>query len=252
MKPKTKPQFTFGIVVTLIISVGLPLAGSVLIQLVDLSNWRWIPVRLHSVVEITGPLIALGVALLLLPRRGAEQGVVHFIWVSSALIAMGLLDGFDSWLQPGSVFVWTDSMALLVGGLLFNLIWLPDNLARTRLARVLPGLVAVAAGVLGVLSVTFSNQLPLLMSGDSFTSAAIAINVLGGLFFVTAGASFVLRYRMQGSKDDLLFANLCFLFGVSGVVFAHSRLWDAAWWYWHLLRLLAYLIVLGYAFSLYS
>jgi signal transduction histidine kinase len=39
---------------------------------------------------------------------------------------------------------------------------------------------------------------------------------------------------------------LALLFGLAEVMFTYSVLWDAQWWFWHFLRLTAYLLVLGY------
>src|ERR1035441_7026717 len=100
MKPIIHPRFKFGIVATLIISGGLPLAGSVLIQFY-FSDWRWTQEAFHSEVEAAGTFIALTVAILLLLQRRVQEDDVHFIWVASALIAMGLLDAFHGGVHPG-------------------------------------------------------------------------------------------------------------------------------------------------------
>ncbi|MBI4458544.1 MAG: sensor histidine kinase, partial [Acidobacteria bacterium] len=120
-----------------------------------------------------------------------------------------------------------------------------------RVGEALPGLAAAAAAEIGIIIFALSDRLPEMMNRDGFTPLAKVINVLGGLFFLAAAVRFVLRYRERGSKTDFLFAQQCLLFGGAGVLFAYSQLWDAAWWYWHLLRLLAYLVVFGYAFSVY-
>ena len=244
-----KPRIHFGVVATFLISGAIPLAGSILVQLY-FPDWHWTHEPFHSVVEAAGAFIALTVAVLLLQMRG-RQDAVHFTWIASALIGMGLLDGFHSALRVGGGFVRTHSMAVLLGGLLFSLIWLPDHLARTRLAKALPGLTAVIATVVGLLIAAFPDKLPAMLNHDGFTPVAKAVNFSGGMFFIAAGIRFLLRYQARSRKDDLLFANQCLLFGGAGVLFANSTLWDAAWWYWHLLRLVAYLVVFGYAFSIY-
>lgn len=42
------------------------------------------------------------------------------------------------------------------------------------------------------------------------------------------------------------------MFGIAGLAFPFSNLWDATWWIWHLLRLVAYALSLGYVANLYS
>ena len=36
------------------------------------------------------------------------------------------------------------------------------------------------------------------------------------------------------------------LFGVANLAFHGSELWDIKWWFWHSLRLLSYLLALGF------
>lgn len=249
MKQMFKPRIHFGVIATFLVSGAVPLAGSALVH-IYFSESHGIHEPLHSVIEAAGAFIAITLAVLLLQMR-AGQDMVHFTWIASALISMGVLDGFHSGLDPGAAFVWTHSLATLIGGLLFCLIWLPDYPGRTRLAKALPGSAAVIATLVGILIATFPNELPAALYQDGFTLAAKAINLSGGLCFIAAGICFLLRYHAQSRKDDLLFANQCLLFGGAGVIFPNSSLWDAAWWYWHLLRLVGYLVVFGYAFSVY-
>ncbi|MBI3894653.1 MAG: hypothetical protein HY313_01850 [Acidobacteria bacterium] len=76
-------RLKFGVTSTLLISGGLPLAGSILIRLY-FSDWYWFQEHLHMVAEATGAFIALIVAVLLLLQMRVEQNATHYIWVSSA------------------------------------------------------------------------------------------------------------------------------------------------------------------------
>jgi signal transduction histidine kinase len=69
---------------------------------------------------------------------------------------------------------------------------------------------------------------------------------LACLFFIAAAWRFGLDYRRSGRAEDMLFANLALLFGLAEFVFMYSIPWDNRWWFWHLLRLLACLLVLAY------
>jgi signal transduction histidine kinase len=53
-------------------------------------------------------------------------------------------------------------------------------------------------------------------------------------------------HRHSPSADTYLFTCLALMFGLAELIFVYSRLWDGAWWFWHLLRLATYLLVLGY------
>ncbi len=87
-------------------------------------------------------------------------------------------------------------------------------------------------------------------AGD-FTPLAIAINFLGGALFLVAASRFMFDFYHSQKTETCLFAYLALLFGVSGVTFTQSTLWDPSWWQWHLLRLVAYLLVLGVLFRGY-
>jgi len=79
-----------------------------------------------------------------------------------------------------------------------------------------------------------------------FTSAAITINILAGALFLAAVLRFMLDFHRSGSLEAYLFACMSLLFGLSGLTFQYSSIWDNGWWTWHLLRLISYLLVLGF------
>jgi methyl-accepting chemotaxis protein len=54
------------------------------------------------------------------------------------------------------------------------------------------------------------------------------------------------NYKRSGKPEFFLFLCLALLFGLSELTFKFSALWDAGWWLWHLMRLLAYLIALWF------
>ncbi len=91
-----------------------------------------------------------------------------------------------------------------------------------------------------------------MVRGAAFTPLANAVNLAGGCGFVAATAHFLRRYRQTADADELLFANYCLLFGMAALLVPFSALWDADWWWWHFLRLAAYLIVLADTFLLYQ
>ncbi len=244
-------KYKSGMTTTLLLAVILPVAGSVFVHAV-LPGRNWIQVPLHSAVEALGALAALSLAVFSLLLWKYRKEYAPSIWIACALIGMGILDGFHSAVSPGNSFVWLRSTATLIGGFLFALVWLPERIARSRAADVLPALVAVTAGIFGTLSIVFSDALPVMISQGVFTSAAKAVNILGGLFFLLAAIHFIVRYRINGSFDDILFANLALLFGFSGLLFQFSSPWEADWWFWHLLRLTAYIVALWYVFATYQ
>ncbi len=242
MKPL---PFRYAAPLMVLLGVVLPTAGGVLVRaLAGVTIWPLEP--LHATIETLGAAIALALAsLLLILRRFGREPAEH-LWMSCAFLGMGLLDGFHAATPPGNLFVWLHSLAVLVGGVLFLLVWLPERLAEGRLARLMPSAVIVATLVLAMSSVLWSGMLPLMVRDGAFTRTAQACNVTGGAAFLLAGARFVLLYRTRPAWEEFLFAVHCGLFGVAGLVFELSALWDPAWWWWHVLRLLAYAVALRF------
>lgn len=228
------------IAVSLFIHVFFVVAGRTFLK-----DWRWSHHPVHASVEMGGALIALLVAaaLMSLERRG--EGTNFNVSIAGALIGMGLLDGFHALVHAGETFVWLHSTATFAGGLLFVLVWLPQTLMH-RLARWWPWTVLVAATLLGLGSLSFADMIPTMVRENEFTPLARNLNVIGGLLFFAAAVRLVRSYLQKKNVDDLLFCLHCTLFSAAAIMFEQSELWDAPWWGWHILRLLAYGVALGF------
>lgn len=249
MRNRTNIMF----MLTVIITVGLiiPLMGSALSTYVfPETHWHHQPV--HSLIEGLGSAAALLLAGLLLILRSLQKANTDNFLIACALISMGLLDGFHASVEPGNTFVWLHSIATLVGGLIFSLAWTrwygpPHSLC--------PLWIWGAAGVvivLGTSSVLLPDYLPR-MTNDlgHFTLLARTLNMVGGMLFYIASVHFILRYYREKDFDALPFAALTMLFGSAGLLFELSQLWDMSWWWWHILRLLAYAIAFSYVVNHY-
>ena len=203
----------------------------------------------HAVVEGFGAFAAIIVACaLMLLRRQGDLTAAHS-WLIYGLIGMGMLDGFHAATHAGHLFVWLHSLATCVGGILFACVWLPERLHRDMNFVATAGLTFVAVTFVGIVSVAAPDTLPIMKDAAGFTLTAKALNIVGGLGFLAAATFFV--FRRGRTKDSLLFANLSLLFGVAGIIFEQSVLWDANWWLWHLLRMLGYGAVLYVFFATY-
>jgi PAS domain S-box-containing protein len=238
-------------IATLALSLLFIVAVDVLVQLF-FSTEPWEVVPFHSTLEALGTVAAMTTAAFVLLLRQGKVGQPHYVWIGSALISMGILDGFHASVLPGHGFVWLHSMATLAGGFLFVLVWLPGGLARSRWVVVLPWVVAIAATIFGALSVAFRPIFPVMVMQGEFTADAKIINLLAGLFFLAATVRFSLQYWTNETSDDFLFAGLCLLFGAASVMLPLSKIWHADWWLWHFLRLIAYFIALGHVFVVFK
>ena len=225
----------------------LPVAGSILC-IIFISSWSWQNLLIHTAVEALGGFIALLIAVIILEMRSRNQiEPVHF-WTSCALLGMGTLDFFHSCVPPGITFVWLHSTATLVGGIFFAMTWLPQQIAKSRHISSLPVIIPIAVSVFGVVSIFFPSLLPTMVSQGKFTLTARLLNISGGILFLSAAIRFYIRFKKFGNREDFIFTNHCLLFGMAGLLFELSVLWDAGWWWWHFLRLTAYLLALCYLF----
>jgi PAS domain S-box-containing protein len=196
--------------------------------------------------------MALAVASVLLWRRHYRGHAAHFQWVVTALVCMGLLDLAHAWIHVSPGFFWSRALPTLLGGLLISLVWLPASWTRSRAAQRLPLVVGLLTLALCLALVALPRAWPHAFSADGgYLPWAKLINMVGGMGFLTSAAFFLRRYRREGAAEDLVFANHCLLFGVAGLLFGVSHLWGAIWWLFHVLRLLAYVVVIRHVVQVY-
>jgi len=214
-----------------------------------LPNEIWEHHPFHAVAEGLGSFAAVIVAaaMIMLMRQGDLPRA--YLWVICGLIGMGMLDGFHAATHAGHVFVWLHSTATFVGGVLFAGLWLPDTVNRRLNVITVAALTLAAAVVFGIGSIARPDLLPAMKNELGFTFVAKALNLGGGIGFLAAASFFV--FRQGKTKDSMLFANLSLLFGVAGIIFEQSVLWDSNWWLWHILRLAAYAVVLYFFMAIY-
>ena len=235
----------------LILACSVPIVGEVLLHLLG-NDLRWENVPVHAVVEALGFFAGLILAILLILLRCYNSAYEYHLWTASGLIVMGILDGFHSTSMPGETFVWLHSIATLGGGVFFCMVWLPASVTSRIRSNWLIGASAAGAVSLGAASMAWPSTVPAMLEGGGFTAIAIAVNFIGGLGFLAAGAWFLSRRQQTLGIDDSLFAVLSLLFGMAGLFFTLSKLWYVEWWFWHMLRLVAYLAVMEQTFRFYK
>jgi len=231
-----------GLAVVLVVGLVLPVCGSVILASAA-PDLQWSHIPFHSVAEASGGIIALVMAALMAYRSRGRLRESEDRWIAAALAGMGVLDIAHAAVDPGPLFVWFHSAATLVGGVLFSGVWLPLSGKQGRHLAV--WVFAIAAAFAGA-SMYATSWVPTMAVGGEFTPFARALNGVGGVGFYAAAVYFALLFRSTKAWDELFFAAHCTLFGSAGVLFEMSTLWDGPWWWWHLLRLAAYAVALGY------
>ncbi len=222
--PPGKSHFLYGIngiTGMLILGVVIPIAAIVLLHLL-LPAWKLVHAPLHAFMESLGILAAFSLALLLLFIRKENRDLTPHVWIASGLLAMGILDSLHAAQTLGAPFVGLRSASNLFAGILFSLVWLPPRASRSRAADLLPFVTVGVVACFGLFVIASPGVLPEMIDGEGYTLAAKFINAAGGVFFLVAAARFVTRYRAGVGFDDFLFASLCLLFGMAGVLFPFS------------------------------
>ncbi len=237
----------FTIACGLTLSVLLPLVGSALAMFL-FKDLHIDSISFHSLIEAIGGIMAVAIAGILIVERNRRDDKDHYTWMACALMGMGVLDLYHAGVVPGNNFVWLHSTATLIGGLLFALIWLPSRAVSNRVASSLPWIVMIAAVVFGTVSCLIADRIPAMFSAvGSFNFLSRTLNIGGGIGFIVAAVYFCRRYMSTGKLTDWLFTVHTFLFGVAGVLFEQSIIWEADWWWWHFVRLAAYFAAFAYA-----
>lgn len=224
-------------------------------------DWRWSHYPFHAMLESIGSISALTISTLMIIMIKNDHLSPRLYVVACALIGMGLLDGFHAVLHVGVSFVWLHSIATMLGGVMFSMIWLPEAWLTEKRKGILLYTVIISSLIIGTISTLQPNILPAMIIDGHFSLIAQIINFTGGIGFLFGVAFFVHANNFTEAdsqsiefvlSENMVFANHCLLFGIAGLLFETSVLWDAGWWWWHILRFLAYLVVLIYFFTLFK
>jgi signal transduction histidine kinase len=207
-------------------------------------NIFWEHLPFHSFIETLGFAVALATAAIILFFPDNEKLAKIPPAIPLGLIAIGVLDGFHAMVYVHNGFVWLHSLATFIGGLFFfALFWQVESLSAKRLRRHALNVMLVFSAV-GIFSVLYPESLPAMIIDGGFSGLAIFLNFAGGIGFIAAGLRLNHLYLQQYRFSYRLFAMISVLFGISGLIFQASVIWDLTWWWWHILRLSAYLIAL--------
>ena len=235
-------------------SIGIfsSLAALIILTVITLINphliWRhFITVNytLHSAIETIGAVSAILMAFLLI-NSFAEKIKPSYVFISVGFLAMGIWDLFHAITPMGNGFVLTHSLALLVGGSFFFMSNFSIGETLLRHKGLVLFITAVFMSVAAASTLLFRPFLPQMIIENTFTRFADIINAVGGtLFLITAVKLFFDYHRYQ----ELGIAILIFVSALSalaGLTFHYSHAWTDHWWFWHILRLCAHIMMLGY------
>jgi PAS domain S-box-containing protein len=195
-------------------------------------------------MEAVEALSVLMMAFFLLPRT--DEGAEYQLALPAlGFLGMGILNSAHAAASPGDSFVFLRAIASLIGGLGFSLAWLPLRRQIALYRRWMPWTIAAGALTLSALAFLYPMTLPRMLREGTFSAVAVTLNVMAGTLFLAGTWHFALSLYRSGTTENLLFSLIGIFFGLSGLTFQYSILWSTEWWFWHVLRLIASLLVLG-------
>lgn len=246
-----KESIKSNIFLAILLAIVMPIIiGQLLNKFVPIT---FISIPIHSSIESAGGIIAIVISMIFYMKYRNTSFLTHFNWATTALLAMGIMDIFHASVAPGKMFVWLHSIAVFFGGLLFISVWFKERAISKKLYTIIPILFIIFPIVVSSLSIIFSEYVPQMINPDkTFTTTANILNVVGGIGFFIASVKFVIIYIGSEEIEDILFAGHAMLFGIAGILFVSSVVWDMQWWLWHVLRLSAYGIAFYFLYTEYQ
>ncbi len=210
-----------------------------------LPDFSWKYELFHVLLEGGGSIIAFILALIIFSRIQTGRLAIKYFWLVLSFLAMGILDLAHSQTPPGQAFVWLHTSATFAGGILASFVWFSAfTLRNFHKLSLLFGVIALSI-IFSLGSIIFPEMtLSMLDADKNFTLSAKILNLIGGLGFIAAWWYFTLEYHRQTRTSSVYFSNNYILFGLAGILFGLSVFWDGNWWLWHILRALAYLLLM--------
>jgi adenylate cyclase len=244
----------------LVVALCLPLVGLLSLLQIDYEHWHWTNPPFHFVLFLAVGATAASLSLVTAEaarRRGDARVLLlslGFLSTSGfmALHAIGTADVLVEESLPG--FTIAISAGLLLAAVFAVMAALVDvsPTLGPLVMRARPWLYAFVFASLAVWAVwTWANLPPLdtaLGEGGAGTALEVAA-ALGAAIYVVAAARLWWGHRRRPSML-VLSVGACFVLlaeALVGVAFAGEMKWHSAWWEWHALIVVGYLIVFAAA-----
>ena len=208
----------------------------------------WENIPLHAAMEGLGAMCGIVMSVVLY-QRSQEPGMGRLFFLAAGLMGMGVIDAFHAASTLKSGYILLRSISSLIGGLWFSLAILPGAQNHQPQKPWIFGFVTLGTILFGLSVFTFHEGLPLMTSKVQFTLPALIINYSAGVLFIISALFFAREYHLTKRMGNYLMACLALLFGSAGLTFVYSELWGDEWWLYHVMRLLAYLLALGYVIN---
>lgn len=215
--------------------------------------FKYSSLPLHSFLEASGAVIAIVLAVAIFTLNSTKLHFSRHHKIAFGLIVMGVFDAFHALVGFGDLFVWFHSLSIFFGGLIFCFVWTDKIEVTDKTYKLTPIFIFSSVISISFATLLFSDFVPQMLNDDGeFTRFANFLNITGGILFILSSLYFIKRYTENLGQNDLIYASLTMLFGVSGTLFVYSELLDMQWWFWHFVRFAAYLLASYFMFKIFA
>ncbi|EKD33729.1 MAG: hypothetical protein ACD_75C02615G0002 [uncultured bacterium] len=204
---------------------------------------------LHSAFEAFGGMAAISMALLLLQlhQDGLREKGEYYL-LSLGFFMLGILDTCHAVANIGHGFILLRSLASFFSSIWFAMVWLPGMYKYIVQSKSIPWLIAFMSLAAGISILTHREFFPMMMKDGHFTPLAIAINLVSGVLILSSALYFFREFLRSSSSESYFFTCMLLLLSLSTLGFPISVVWSSDWWFWHILRCLAFIVVFYYMF----
>lgn len=201
-------------------------------------------IPIHATLESITSVIALFLAVFLFKFDNENYRLTRFHFAALALISIGVFDLFHAMSLPGYSFIWLHTIGTLIGSFLFLGVFFSNHKRSPLTYQTIPLAVATLSIIFALLIADEKDLLPPPLINGHFSPLEMLLNNVSAFLFLIVSFSFASRYLRERQREDLYFLILLLLLSSASFLFQFSQLWGATWWFWHFLRLGAYLFVL--------
>lgn len=169
---------------------------------------------------------------------------------SAGLLSIGTLDLFHAIVDDSNTFVWLRTLASTMGAVGFSLIWFHNWFRRFKVHSFIPLILFSLSLFLAIGSMFYPNVPPVMIKDGIFTGLALNMHWISGSIFLLASLNHFFMPQESLNERNIFLGSFCFLQFLAALLFGFCNIWTLEWWWWHLLRSIAGIVLIFYVFYL--
>lgn len=201
---------------------------------------------LHATLETSGSVLMLLLALLIFKFDNNQFTLTHTHYVALALISMGVINLLFAASDNENHFIWPHVTSTLLGAILLLGVFLPNRMVTPRLYFTLPIMAGLVTAFIALVLFDADNFIPNTKVSDQFDDTDLYFYSLATLLYLMSTAHFTVRFWQTQQSEDFYLAAVISLLAITAFLLHFTHVWGLSWWYWHAIKLLAFVTLLLY------